>query len=284
MPHSCFCEQDSARLCLFCESVLTLCVLQADPSLNPAAHLAGIVAEPASTAGRGTAAAADPALRLRLRRLLAACLDHTERELNKVRRFVHDKPRLSGKVCAVTVGGSSLFLDEFIAPVAGKATLLRSAALSFCASWEQESCEKGGTRQAFLPPCPLPVHPHPIQGVTEGNSPLKILLMLTGSRGHVACPSGMPEPAMTPPAVEARAAVSRCCLELLVRRKIVSWKGSLGGWVLCVPCLLPTFVPPKCFRTTPVPFLEKNLRRAARDGCGTEGHHSPEPMSSAPRT
>ncbi|CAN0397105.1 unnamed protein product, partial [Ectocarpus fasciculatus] len=70
-------EQDSARLCLFCESVLTLCVLQADPSLNPAAHLAGIVAEPASAAGRGTAAAsaaaaaADPALRLRLRRLLA---------------------------------------------------------------------------------------------------------------------------------------------------------------------------------------------------------------------
>ncbi|CAN0224874.1 unnamed protein product, partial [Ectocarpus sp. 12 AP-2014] len=130
-------QQDSARLCLFCESVLTLCVLQADPSLNPAAHLAGIVAEPASTAGRGTTAtAADPALRLRLRRLLAVCLDHSERELNK--------------------------------------------------------------------------------GVSEGNSPLKILLMLTGSRGHVACPSGLPEPAMTPPAVEARAAVSRCCLELLV--------------------------------------------------------------------
>ncbi|CAM9206820.1 unnamed protein product [Ectocarpus sp. 6 AP-2014] len=130
-------QQDSARLCLFCESVLTLCVLQADPSLNPAAHLAGIVAEPASAAGRGTTAtSADPALRLRLRRLLAACLDHTERELNK--------------------------------------------------------------------------------GVSDGNSPLKVLLMLTGSRGHVACPSGMPEPAMTPPAVEARAAVSRCCLELLV--------------------------------------------------------------------
>ncbi|CAM9760008.1 unnamed protein product [Ectocarpus sp. 4 AP-2014] len=132
-------QQDSARLCLFCESVLTLCVLQADPSLNPAAHLAGIVAEPTSAAERGTTAtSADPALRLRLRRLLAVCLDHTERELNK--------------------------------------------------------------------------------GVSDGNSPLKILLMLTGSRGHVACPSGMPEPAMTSPAVEARAAVSRCCLELLVFR------------------------------------------------------------------
>lgn len=80
--------QDSARLCLFCESVLSLCVLQADPALNPAAHLAGVAApggEGDGRGGKGAVTAGDPALRLRLRRLLAACLDYAERELNKVR-------------------------------------------------------------------------------------------------------------------------------------------------------------------------------------------------------
>lgn len=83
------CPQDSARLCLFCESVLSLCVLQADPSLNPAAHLAGGTGPSGEGggkggSGKGAPTASDPALRLRLRRLLAACLDHAEREVSKV--------------------------------------------------------------------------------------------------------------------------------------------------------------------------------------------------------
>ncbi|CAM9220994.1 unnamed protein product, partial [Hapterophycus canaliculatus] len=125
-------EQDSARLCLFCESVLILCILQADPKQNPAAHMAGV----AESCEGKEAPAVNLALRLRLRKLLAVCLDHTERELNK--------------------------------------------------------------------------------GVNDGNTPLKVLLMLTGSSRHAACPSGMPEPGMTPHAVAARAEVSRSCLEILV--------------------------------------------------------------------
>ncbi|CAM9198747.1 unnamed protein product [Scytosiphon promiscuus] len=125
-------EQDSARLCLFCESVLTLCILQADPKQNPAAHLAGV----AEFCEGKEAPVVDPALRLRLRRLLAVCLDHIERELSK--------------------------------------------------------------------------------GVNGGNTPLKVLLMLTGSSRHTACPSGMPEPGMAPHAVAARAEISRSCLDFLI--------------------------------------------------------------------
>ncbi|CAM9562425.1 unnamed protein product, partial [Laminaria digitata] len=80
-------EQDSARLCLFCESVLTPCVLQPDLSLNPAAHLAGVVSasgKGGAGAGAGGGSAADsPAFRLRLRRLLGACLGYVEGELSK---------------------------------------------------------------------------------------------------------------------------------------------------------------------------------------------------------
>lgn len=82
-----FDAQDSARLCLFCESVLSLCVLQADPALNPAAHLAGVTVpggEGGGVSGKGATTAGGPALRLRLRRLLAACLDYAERDMNKV--------------------------------------------------------------------------------------------------------------------------------------------------------------------------------------------------------
>lgn len=84
---NCFHAQDSARLCLFCESVLSLCVLQADPALNPAAHLAGVTGpsgEGGRDSGKGAPTVGDPAHRLRLRRILAACLDYAEREKNKV--------------------------------------------------------------------------------------------------------------------------------------------------------------------------------------------------------
>ncbi|CAM9808220.1 unnamed protein product [Pylaiella littoralis] len=181
--------QDSARLCLFCESVLTVCILQADPSLNPAAHLAGVVGSSREDGAKGAPAPSDPALRLRLRRLLGVCLKYTERELNK--------------------------------------------------------------------------------GVSDGNTPLRVLLMLTGSSSHVACPSGMPDPGMTSAAVASRARVSRSCLELLVfelglfstvrnvfiggdaERKAVSSAGTtthfkptpgrqgavLGGWELVLTAL-----------------------------------------------
>lgn len=62
------------------------------------------------------------------------------------------------------------------------------------------------------------------QGVAEGNAPLKVLLMLTGSPGHVACPSGMLEPDLNPPAAAARAAIFRSCIEILVRER----EGGLG--------------------------------------------------------
>ena len=74
---------------------------------------------------------------------------------------------------------------------------------------------------AALSPLPFPALSSRVQGVNDGNTPLKVLLMLTGSRGHAACPSGLLEPGMTSSsAVEARAAVSRCCLGLLVRKKM----------------------------------------------------------------
>ena len=78
-------SQDSARFCLFCESVLTPCVSQPDPSLNPAAHLAGVAPASGKAGVEGGNATDSPAFRLRLRRLLAACLGYVEEELSKVR-------------------------------------------------------------------------------------------------------------------------------------------------------------------------------------------------------
>lgn len=85
------CAQDSARLRLFCESVLVLCVAQPDPALNPAAHLLGVVASGSQGKEKGSAvdssaaaAAAAAAGRLRLKRLLAACVGYFGKELNQV--------------------------------------------------------------------------------------------------------------------------------------------------------------------------------------------------------
>lgn len=76
--------------------MLTLCVSQADASLNPVAYLAGVVASSGGGRGRGdveeavAAAEGEPAaLRLRLRSLLAACLDYVEGEPNKVRVYMY---------------------------------------------------------------------------------------------------------------------------------------------------------------------------------------------------
>lgn len=60
---------------------MVLCVSLPDPTLNPAAHLVG-VGESGERGGKE--AAEDPALRLRLCSILAACLDYVERELNMV--------------------------------------------------------------------------------------------------------------------------------------------------------------------------------------------------------
>ena len=64
--------------------MLTPCISQADLSLNPAAHLAGVRPAGGKAAGGGNAVDS-PAFRLRLRRLLGVCLDYVEAELNKVR-------------------------------------------------------------------------------------------------------------------------------------------------------------------------------------------------------
>lgn len=56
--------------------------------------------------------------------------------------------------------------------------------------------------------------------------------------------------------------------------------GKLGAGC----CVLATHVCPQVFSawTAPVPFFGKNLWRAARGGCVTEGQHPPKPMSWAP--
>ena len=83
--------------------------------MNPAAHMAGVVAPSIEMGGgEGASEIGSPALRLRLRGLLEACLDYVEGELNKVsfyskvshvRQIITDFPLddldRSGKICMI---------------------------------------------------------------------------------------------------------------------------------------------------------------------------------------
>lgn len=193
--------------------------------MNAAAHLAGVTAPSAESdggSGKGAETEGDPALRLRLRRLLAACLDYAERELNKVRRALTGYSAVIRKERSKTPGGVPWMMLVFWADSVTTAVHV-SPKRRQCLGRPHTTITIAWTlapHRATRPdPPPSLSTLSPLQGVNDGNTPLKVLLMLTGSRGHAACPSGLPEPGMTSsPAVAARSAVSRCCLGLLVRR------------------------------------------------------------------
>lgn len=55
-----------------------------------------------------------------------------------------------------------------------------------------------------------------LQGVAEGNFPVKVLLMLVGYPEYTGMSDDAPEPAMTAAAAQARSTISRRCMEVLV--------------------------------------------------------------------